>query len=587
MHRNRSFGSLRGILRSHLIVAGLVIGAASFYSQGTLPDEKPTASISGTVFRKGTTEIIAGAHLELLPSEIGALGDYDFNPAILNMLKSRKRSFTAVTDNKGAYSIQGLPAGEYRLAVVRDGFTRTEYLQSIGNDRGAVIRISAGQKLSDVSIGMTPAPTISGTVLDESGVPAAYATIEAIALQYFPGGARRLRLVQTANTDDLGQFRLYWLSPGDYIVAVDYNGGARHEIFAAVPQDRPNLPLPEVDYPTFYYPNTPDLSAAQALHIGESGETSGIDFRLNHASLATLRGTVQNLPNSTIPDRPTQAQILLAPVRFPDGSISYHYRADTNGRFQIKGVAPGSYFIQAVGGSSNISLRSPSVRVEVGSKDVDNIAVPLFAGVKITGTVQVEGVAGPPSFDTSLVLPYFTGELGHGEFFPSRVAPDGTLTDAIGFPGTFQITILGLPNGYYLKQAILGSRDVLESGLHIEAGNLSPLSLILGKNTKTVSGTVTGFDNRPSAGAAVVLIPAQEFRNRADRYGRATTDAQGQFHLSGIPPGRYSALAFDDVAGNEFYNPDFLNRYLNRSVEISVGDIADSTANPRLIMVQR
>jgi hypothetical protein len=46
-------------------------------------------------------------------------------------------------------------------------------------------------------------------------------------------------------------------------------------------------------------------------------------------------------------------------------------------------------------------------------------------------------------------------------------------------------------------------------------------------------------------------------------------------------------LAFDDVVGDEFYNSEFLNRYLSRSVEITVSDTADSTANPRLIMVLR
>jgi hypothetical protein len=227
------------------------------------------------------------------------------------------------------------------------------------------------------------------------------------------------------------------------------------------------------------------------------------------------------------------------------------------------------------------------VRVEVGTRDVENIAVPLFAGVKVTGTIRVDELPGPPPFDTSLVLPYFNGELGKGEFFPGRIAPDGTLIDAIGFPGDFQITILGLPTGYYLKQAILGSKNILESGLHIEAGTLSPLSLVLGKNSKLITGTVSGFDNKPSAGAMVVLVPAPEFRIRADRYRRASTDSQGQFQMSGLPPGKYSVLAFDDVAGDEFYNPEFLNRYLSRSVEITVSDTTDSTANPRLITVQR
>jgi hypothetical protein len=50
--------------------------------------------------------------LELSSAEIGELGDYDFNPAILNFLKGRAPVFTAVTDKTESYSIQSLPAGE-------------------------------------------------------------------------------------------------------------------------------------------------------------------------------------------------------------------------------------------------------------------------------------------------------------------------------------------------------------------------------------------------------------------------------------------------------------------------------------------
>jgi len=241
--------------------------------------------------------------------------------------------------------------------------------------------------------------------------------------------------------------------------------------------------------------------------------------------------------------------------------------------------------MSAVADGANLSLRSPAVRVEVGGEDVSNIAIPLFAGVKVSGTVQIDGSPGPLPFDTSAVLPYFTGDLGHGEFFAARTSPDGNITGAIGFPGVFQVTVLGLPGGYYLKAATTGDTDILVSGLHIDSSTVSPVRLTVGRNTRTLSGTVLGPANGEAPGAAVVLVPAQEFRNRADRYRRVSADAQGRFHLSGIPLGNYSVFAFEGLTDDEFYSPEFISRYTGRGVEVAVSGDAESTASPHLIQV--
>jgi len=569
--------------RVSLAILLFVVGMTQVFAQAV--EDKRSARVSGMVVRAGTTEPIRGAQVELVPSEIGTLADYDYNPAILNTLKSRSKSFTVATDNSGAFSFAEVIPGQYRLSAVRDGFGRTEYLQGGGNDRGAVVEIPPGGRLSDLLIAMAPAPTISGKVVDENGIPAAYASVEALAVQYFPGGVRRLRLVQTADANDLGEFRLYWLSPGDYYVAVEYkDGGVRHEIFGGASQTRPNVPLPEVEYPTYYYPGTPDLSGAQTIHLADSGDVPGINFRLQHTPLATLRGSVTNLPTGSI--RPGSIQILLAPLALADGGFSYSYRSDVQGKFEIRGVAPGSYLIKAVASAGNSSMSSSVVRVEAGTRDVENIAIPLYPGLSLRGRVQVEGAPGALPFDTSVVILQFTGGLGRGERFSGRISADGGLTETYGFPGKFQVSVMGLPEGYYLKQVLQGSKDVLESDVQLGGENSPVVDLILGRNRKALTGTVLGLDSKPGPGAVVVLIPKQ-FHNRDDRYRRVTTDAQGQFRIIGTPPGTYTAYAFDEIFADVFYNPEFLRLYAGRGVDVTVNDITDSIANPRLIPVQR
>jgi len=540
-------------------------------------EDKRPASVSGTVLRAGTTEPIRGAQVELVPSEAGTLSDYDYNSIIFNALKSRSKTFSVVTDNRGVFSFPEVVPGQYRLSAVRDSYARTEYLQRGANDRGAVLEIFPGARLTDLAIAMAPASTISGTVLDETGSPAAYASVQALAVQYFHGGARRLRLVQTADVNDLGEFRLYWLSPGDYYVAVEYkDGGVRHEIFGGTPQSRPNLPLPEVEYPTYYYPGTPDLSAAQPIHLADSADVPGIRFRLQHAPLATLRGSVTNLP--AVPIKAGSVQILLAPTALADGGFSFRYRPDDQGKFEIRGVAPGTYLIRALG--------SAVVRIEVGSKDVENIAIPLASNLNVRGRVQMDGAPGPLPFDVSLVIPQFTGGLGKGESFSGGILANGGFIAPEAFPGKFQVSMMGLPEGYYLKKVLQGSKDVLESDVQLGGDNPSSIDLILGRNRKSLTGTVLSLDNRPAAGAIVVMIPKQ-LQNRGDRYRRVVTDAQGQFRIVGAPPGTYTTYAFDEILSDAFYDPDFLRLYTGRGVDVTVNDITDSIANPKLIQVPR
>ena len=180
-----------------------------------------TATRQGTVVRAGTSEGLSKALVELYPAGVGALSDYASSAAILSFIKTKEKTFTATTDSKGAFFISGIPEGRYRLSATRNGFSRSEYGQRGGNDQGAVINIGAGARLANLAVAMRPAPTINGVVHDERDRPVAYAAVLAFAVEYQPGGARKYRLIQSVNSDDRGQYRLFWLSPGDYIVAVE------------------------------------------------------------------------------------------------------------------------------------------------------------------------------------------------------------------------------------------------------------------------------------------------------------------------------------------------------------------------------
>jgi hypothetical protein len=542
-----------------------------------------TATLQGTVVRAGTSEGLSKALVELYPANVGSLSDYDFNAAVLAFVKGREKTFTATTDSKGVFSLSGIPTGRYRLSATRNGFVRSEYGQRGGNDLGAIINVAGSARLSDMTVAMRPAPTISGVIHDERDRPVPFAAVLALAVEYQPGGARKYRLIQSVNSDDRGEYRLFWLTPGEYVVGVDQSEGALHEILVAAPQVNPNLARPEVDYPVHFYPNTTDIAASRPVRVQEGIDAQGIDFKIRREPMATIRGTVSPMPANA---RPFDVQMLLAPVAFVGRNASYRHRPNADGTFTIPGVAPGRYILQTIqpGGNRGVIKRSVAIPLDVQGQDVNRVVVSLVPKIEVQGRLRVEGAIGalPSNLAGSYVR--LNDRLGSGLQIVMSPEQDGTLSaQDNGFPGDFDPMVSGLPADYYLKRVSVGQKDVLESGVHLEVGFSESIDFLLSRHDGVISGLVTNAQTQPVSAAMVVFVPEERLRGRSDRYRRVTTDSEGKYRLSSLPPGRYTALAFDEVSTNAYYNPDFLARYAARGGEVVVEENRDRTVNLRLI----
>src|SRR5262249_3694663 len=119
----------------------------------------------------------------------------------------------------GKFVFWNAPAGTYRLIATRPGYARSEYGQRTPNGAGRSITLTSGQQRADLRIHMTQTGSISGRILNSAGQPAGNATVQALKASY-ADGRRELELVQSARTNDLGEYRLFWLAPGLYFVNV-------------------------------------------------------------------------------------------------------------------------------------------------------------------------------------------------------------------------------------------------------------------------------------------------------------------------------------------------------------------------------
>src|SRR5262245_64801751 len=152
----------------------------------------------------------------------------------------RNQSYTATTTTGGQFSFQNLEPGQYRLAATRGGYVRMEYGARSPSRPGLPITLSPGQRLTNIILQLMPAGTITGRVFDRDGEPLANVNVEALKYSY-QEGQRVMNVVQTARTNDLGEYRLFRLQPAQYFVSATPPDGQRGAVLNALAVAGPGI----------------------------------------------------------------------------------------------------------------------------------------------------------------------------------------------------------------------------------------------------------------------------------------------------------------------------------------------------------
>src|SRR6185295_12880415 len=84
--------------------------------------------------------------------------------------------------------------------------------------------VEAGSTIDNIRLVLTATGTISGRVFDNSGEPLANVPVQALKYSY-EDGQRTLTQVKIDQTNDLGEFRLFWLPPGQYTISAQPQDG--------------------------------------------------------------------------------------------------------------------------------------------------------------------------------------------------------------------------------------------------------------------------------------------------------------------------------------------------------------------------
>jgi hypothetical protein len=469
---------------------------------------------------------------------------------------------TATLD--GRFVMSDIAPGEYRIFAGHEGFD--------SNARGSHVTVDAGRK-TEISVGIFPLGAISGRVVDWDGLPMVGIQVQALIFSRDDRGRRTLFPTRSVQTDDHGEYRIYWLLPGTYFVREDpaaYGMRTSEKLPALASPSSKAIPQ---QFVSTYFPNSVDAAGARLVEV-RSGETvSGTDIRQVELRKHRVSGFVSIPDSSTLPDVRLTSQ---NPV---SGISDYTTSANRMGFFEFDNVVPGSYLLTADTINQARVASFGRVPVDVGNMDVENVAVSLAPGFDLRIRLSIEGRS-RRSDDPQLVVNLRPAIPTTP--FPT-IEPNGEEEYTIHrfMPGDYSVAVLSLTNarspngspvnrGLYLKSALFGGSDVLSGGLHIDGPTAGILDITMADGSETLSGTVLDEQKQPVFGVTVVLVPAPQLRGRSDLYKTGMTDATGKFEISGIPPGQYKAFSWEITRQGEWQYSDFLDLYEDRGQPIRI-----------------
>jgi hypothetical protein len=395
-------------------------------------------------------------------------------------------------------------------------------------------------------------------------------------------------------TNDRGEYRMFWLTPGTYRVAArewdpgtsapainigpPRRFGTSEQATAPVVRRRTtsNGAVVEETNVPIYAPSTRDLSLASPIVL-TPGDSANVDIQLvdNYVPAHHVRGSAVR----TNPDSPRVVLLVVPRTPAPFAAIATGV-VRSDGSFDIGGVSAGSYVLYRQDGLA-------AQPIEVGDSDIE-VVVAEAALVKVTGHITFDrglsaDVVTPKASDLQIQMtrePDLLGSPTGGPRFNAPPADNGALNLTTVAQGDYRLAIWPLSNrdnngpggrrppesfnSAYVKSIRLGDADVLADGLHLWSPTQPSLEIVVGLSGAQVDGTVADNARVPAPNVTVVAIPDGANKGRRDLYRQTTTDRRGHFAFEGLVPADYSFYAWDDVERGAWQNPEFMRAFEGR-----------------------
>lgn len=487
-------------------------------------------------------------------------------------------SQTAVTGVDGVFQFVKIAPGRYSVRVQKTGYVGANRGTSAAASRGvgssvATLTLNKGENVRDFSFKMQPHGVISGRVLDDEGEPVARVQVQALRYVY-QNGQKRLMPMNSNMTNDLGEYRIWGMAPGNYFLSaspLDFN-------FA--PRNRPARD----GYATTYYPTAASVDRASQLAVTAGARMDNVDLRLQRAHMVTITGVVID---GTTGEKASRANVMITPngdagaeammMGMRSGGMA------RNGAFTLQNVTAGSYTLTAnIFGEQGRGLVVGTLNVEVGAEDIKGLTIVAHPGATVTGKVKYEGSdTAPVASNLRVMLEGVRPQMMMG-MSGAQVKEDGKIEFANVAASKFRVRTFGLPDGYYLKEVKLGNQDVRQTGLDFTNGVSGELEITLAPGAGTLSGVVRTSKDETQSNVVVVLAPKTEYAGLSDQIRNTISGTKGEYTFTGLAPGDYDVYVFEDIEQGAWTDPEVRLAAKDSSKSVKVDSGAAATLDLKL-----
>ena len=488
-----------------------------------------TAVISGRVVSTSTGTPIRGAEVRLQSTD-------------------GRDTRLANTDEQGRFELRDLTPGGWSLRASKAGFVPQQSGQNHPLEAATVIQIANGQRVT-ADVSLMRGAAIGGRVLDESGEPLPGVRVQALRSRTVRGQRQLAPAGSVDESDDTGAFRVYGLPAGEYYLGVA---------------------LPELEDPLIrggnvpvYYPGTRSISQAQRITVGPGDEQPGLVVTApSRVDGVSVSGTAM-MSNGAPAARASVHMFGADDILVGTPSKGLFADADRNGRFTVPNVPPGNYVLEVslvVDGPA--SLEYALLPLTIGSEPVSRLTVTTRRATTLTGTVVAEAGSPLPPRVSVLAESAAGSRVWSNSMrlnMDSSARRGGVPFSLPGVSGRLLLSVTDLPDGWMLKTVEINGNDVTDTVIDVNNyGSSAEIRIVVSERAAELTGRVESSTGARAASVVVFSDDPTLWTYPARFVRAARTDAEGGFRISGLPPGRYRAVAVSYLEEDEFQNPEFL-----------------------------
>jgi protocatechuate 3,4-dioxygenase beta subunit len=465
----------------------------------------------------------------------------------------------ATADGDGRYEFKEVKPGRYNVTASKGSYVQLQYGQTRPFEPGKPLEVLANQTIEKVDFALPRGGIITGRVIDEFGEPLPDTMVSVQRYQNFNGQRRLVPAGRNAMTNDIGEFRLFAIPPGQFYLSATL---------------RPMNGMADTDdrsgYAPTYFPGTSNVAEAQRVTVGIGQTITDMNMALMPSRMARVTGTVVDSQG-----RPFTGAIMAFPKNEMFMMFGPPAQIKPDGSFVVS-LTAGEWVLQTTGPGA-ASGDYASAEVTINGDDVNGIRLVGAPPLTVSGRLVVDQAAAQalrPSAVRIMVAPAQPGIPMIGMTGPVAVNDDLSF-EAKARPGKMRITLAGALLGWAIRSVRFKGDDVVDSGFELRAGeNAADVEVELTNRLTDVSGIVTTPKGEAVKDYSVVVFPSdREKWTPNSRYLKtARPDQDGRYKVNGLPPGEYRVIALDYVDQNEWSDPEFLEKIRAGATAFSISE---------------